>query len=581
MSWLSFVYSEIEMMRSSRVLAGLVALLGMVGMGFSAAAQTVSFESLLRELVDRDAILKYPNPAYTAKQAASGDPKSTSPSDAATWFANDDQNHFVRIDDNPAVDGGKEYVLLDVEGPGAIVRIWSANPPENTTLRIYTDGSTTPALEVPMQNFMNGRWKVAEPLSSLKARGYSSYIPLPYAKHVKVTTDKDKFYYHINYRTYPAGTPVQSITLADFDKSKSLIDEVQAGLLDPRRPFLDPKEGLTKEIFELAPGKTRSLELPPGPAAVRYIAMGVRIPDESPSQRALALQNVVIEGEFDGNKTVWAPLAAFFGGGVGHSKYEDWYRTMHPGNYLHSRFVMPYKSVGKLKLTNTGKNTYTCVMNIVTKPFAKWDDKTMYFHAAWNYEHPIHTKENAGTKDYNFVEITGKGIFFGDNLCVMNPLPEWWGEGDEKIYVDGEAFPSHFGTGTEDYYGYAWGSNELFEHPFHAQVRCDGKDLGNNWGYTSLTRTRSLDAIPFSKSFKFDMEVWHKKECDVAYGSMVYFYAEPGATINIKPMPEASGQPILPPPAPPGAAKPPAPATPPPPAVPAPAPAPVGPPTQK
>ena len=32
----------------------------------------------------------------------------------------------------------------------------------------------------------------------------------------------------------------------------------------------------------------------------------------------------------------------------------------------------------------------------------------------------------------------------GDTLCIVNPVKAWWGEGDEKIYVDGEAFPSHF-----------------------------------------------------------------------------------------------------------------------------------------
>lgn len=32
----------------------------------------------------------------------------------------------------------------------------------------------------------------------------------------------------------------------------------------------------------------------------------------------------------------------------------------------------------------------------------------------------------------------------------------WWGEGDEKLFVDGEKFPSTFGTGSEDYVGYAW-----------------------------------------------------------------------------------------------------------------------------
>ena len=46
----------------------------------------------------------------------------------------------------------------------------------------------------------------------------------------------------------------------------------------------------------------------------------------------------------------------------------------------------------------------------------------------------------------------------------------WWGEGDQKIFVDGESFPSTFGTGTEDDYGYAYGSNRPFAGPYHAQT---------------------------------------------------------------------------------------------------------------
>jgi hypothetical protein len=141
-------------------------------------------------------------------------------------------------------------------------------------------------------------------------------------------------------------------------------------------------------------------------------------------------------------------------------------------------------------------------------------------------------------KDWNYVEIKGKGLFVGDTLSVINPVSNWWGEGDEKIYVDGEPFPSHFGTGTEDYYGYAWCCNEPFLAPFHGQPRCDGLAHGNNWGHTTISRVRALDAIPFTSSFRFDMEVWHWKECEVGYGCATFFYARPGATHNRPPLPE-------------------------------------------
>ncbi len=52
-------------------------------------------------------------------------------------------------------------------------------------------------------------------------------------------------------------------------------------------------------------------------------------------------------------------------------------------------------------------------------------------------------------------------------LHIWNPKGGWWGEGDEKFFVDGERFPSTFGTGTEDYFGYAWCSEKTFIRAFH------------------------------------------------------------------------------------------------------------------
>ncbi|MFA7174788.1 MAG: DUF2961 domain-containing protein [Kiritimatiellia bacterium] len=61
------------------------------------------------------------------------------------------------------------------------------------------------------------------------------------------------------------------------------------------------------------------------------------------------------------------------------------------------------------------------------------------------------------------------------------------------MYVDGEAFPSHFGTGTEDYYGYAWSRLEYFEAPFHAQPSGAGN---NKPGMSVNSRYRLLGDIP-------------------------------------------------------------------------------------
>jgi hypothetical protein len=134
-------------------------------------------------------------------------------------------------------------------------------------------------------------------------------------------------------------------------------------------------------------------------------------------------------------------------------------------------------------------------------------------------------------RDWTFVECKGQGVFVGDALAVANPVKAWWGEGDEKIYVDGEKFPSHFGTGTEDYFGYAWGSNVPFQHAYHNQPRADGPA---SYGQISLNRWHILDCIPFNSSFKFDLEVWHwNANCKLSFAATSYWYARPGGADSV------------------------------------------------
>lgn len=128
----------------------------------------------------------------------------------------------------------------------------------------------------------------------------------------------------------------------------------------------------------------------------------------------------------------------------------------------------------------------------------------------------------------------------GDTLTIFNRTGRWWGEGDEKIYVDGETFPSHFGTGTEDYYGYAWCMGNPFSAPFIAQPEGGGNVRP---GFTVNDRYRSLDAIPFAKSLKLDMEVWHAAKTKIDYAPATFFYLRPGGKSNIEPDPKAAAEP--------------------------------------
>lgn len=516
----------------------------------AAAGEAVTLHSLLEEMVDRDAVARWPQPAYTCRQASSYDRRSKTPADANGWFANTDNmdgsGASLRWEE---VAGRRECVLADVEGPGAIVRFWSGGQQPKGALRFYLDGAASPVIEAPMQELMSGKLFVPTPLAILNAgNALNLYLPVPYAKRCKITYDEGQpgkpnapppgRWYNIEYRTYPAGTSVKSFTMADLEAAKPSVERVCETLRQPPVP-VDGKAGSLDQTIE--PGKEASVELPSGPAAVRFIE-GMLI-GVAPDQVEQALRSIVLRATFDGEETIWCPLGDFFGSGTGLNALSSWHRSVAKEGTMSCRWVMPYEKSGRLSLLNLGKQKVGVKLNGIVGPW-KWDERSMHFHAAWRQQFPIPTRP---FQDWNYVEITGQGVYLGDTLSVMNPVRDWWGEGDEKIWVDGEGFPSHFGTGSEDYYGYAWGAPALFQGPFCNQVRCDGP---GNQGHTVVTRTRALDAIPFTKSLKVDMEVWHWKDCQVAYAVASYWYARPGAKSNRGPLPDEAARPIPQPPQP-------------------------------
>jgi len=118
---------------------------------------------------------------------------------------------------------------------------------------------------------------------------------------------------------------------------------------------------------------------------------------------------------------------------------------------------------------------------------------------------------------------------------IANPSRYWWGEGDEKFFVDGERFPSTFGTVTEDYFGYAWADPNAFSSPYHAQPQCDGPE---NFGYTCLDRFHVHDMVPFQTSFLFDLEIWHWRDVYMDYATTAFWYGRPEAPSGLPPVPD-------------------------------------------
>lgn len=490
-------------------------------------AEPVDFQTLLDEIVDRDELPKLPVNDYKLGQTSSYDRRSKSPSQG--WYANGDGSGFVRVETNQ---GRTERVLMDEQGPGAIVRFWSTYLTwefGDGILRFYFDGATTPSIEGRLTDIIHGTHLVDGVLAQSTGgflenehilAGRNLYLPLPYESGCKVTYEgnDNPFYYAINFRKYVDGTEVRTFSMDDLRRHKATLASVQNSLKDNPTVTSGAELSSVGDVV-LAAGSSHMLSVRGG-NAIRQVLLELDAEDYRQ-----ALRSTVLGIEFDGKQTVWVPVGDFFGTGYELSPYESRYHKVTSDGRLLCRWVMPFQSKAQVTIYNLGKQTVHIKNLSVHHAPWNWDERSLYFHAGWRL---YSEAPSAKGRDTNYQILHGRGKYVGDSLAVFNAVSgnegqPWWGEGDEKIYVDGETFPSNFGTGTEDYYGYAWVGCTPFSHPFLAQPRAQGN---RGPGLTVNNRWRLLDAIPFHSSFRIDMEIWHwANDVTVDYAPTTFWYA--------------------------------------------------------
>lgn len=509
----------------------------------------VSIESLLEEMINRSCITQFPDQAYRLNQFSSYDRGSSSPGEDG-WFANEDYTQFLGMD---SLRGRREFVLFNHSGPGAIVRWWMTFAGEGSydgTIRIYLDSSEEPIIEDKVLKVLSGQLLAGEPLSTSVSpetdyyqRGHNLYLPIPYSQSCKITYECDSIklgetrstpsiYYNINYRSYQKGTKIESLSLTGLANAKLLIKEVNDALdseFEEKSPYFEA-EGT------LEPGTSLRTIITEANSAIT--GLSIKLNAENINQ---ALRSTILEISYDSIRTVWVPIGDFFGTGFSLRESKTWYSSVSADTVLTCKWIMPFKRDVLVRILNFGDQDIYCRLSGDISDY-KWHNNSMYFGSAWHEYNRIQTAGdsrvggNDNHIDINYVDIEGKGIYAGDAVTVYNTVDAWWGEGDEKIYVDEEKFPSSIGTGTEDYYGYAWCRPEPFSHPFIAQPTGEGNF---NPGITVNIRYRSLDAIPFESRISSNIELWHWVPAIMNYALTSWFYILPGYDINIKPDIEA------------------------------------------
>jgi hypothetical protein len=501
---------------------------------YAAGGEKLTYVDLISRLTDLERLATLPVPGEKCQQWSSYDRRSKY--DKATgeyvgWFANGDGGGIIRKE-------GNQSVFAEMEGPGVIWRIWSALAKDGH-VRIYLDGAAEPAVDLPFLGYFNRQYEpfTRPALVHETARGQNCYVPIPYQKSCKITAEGDwGAYYHFTYTTYPKGTIVPTFKRQLSPSESKALDKANELLTRSQTTPIYRGRGETSlmTVVKVVANSTATVHHFRGTRAIVSIHLDMDLPESDEDRDVLRELSLRISWDGEAQPSVWAPLGDFFGTAPGVNKYKSLPLGMTmSGFYCH--WYMPFKNSALMELTNDGDKEREVTLMIRHAPLTKPIETLGRFHAKWHRDAFLPKepgRDSPGCVDWTMLKTEGRGRFCGVMLHVWNPRGGWWGEGDEKFFVDGEKFPSTIGTGSEDYFGYAWCNPTLFQNCYHNQTISM-----NNKGHVSVNRWHITDNIPFQKSFEAAIEKYYPNSRPTLYAATTYWYQATGQADPYKPVP--------------------------------------------
>ncbi len=287
-----------------------------------------------------------------------------------------------------------------------------------------------------------------------------------------------------------------------------------------------------------------------GAGCIRHIWMTTSCKDEE------YLRKIVLRMFWDGEKnpSVETPLGDFFG--VGHALAN--YFVSLPLNMIRPKgrgtqagmncfFPMPFSNGAKIEVENQCDVPLDALFYYIDyEEYKRLEGDYGRFHCQWRRENPTkavkwpkkkgellsnstNEKNITGDDNYVMLDAKGRGHYVGcvlhvDNIGAFTQNYNWFGEGDDMIFIDGEKWPpSLHGTGTEDYFCSAWGYGcGEYSAPYHGiSLAGDPIESSGKW---SQYRFHIEDPVHFKKSIRVTIEHGHANNQSNDYSSTAYWY---------------------------------------------------------
>lgn len=285
-------------------------------------------------------------------------------------------------------------------------------------------------------------------------------------------------------------------------------------------------------LRNIEPGQRVVLAEMEGPGVVRHIWCTVL---ES-VHRWLALR---VYYDDMAEASINVPLGDFFANGLdGRALISSQPITVAPKGGMNSYWPMPFRKRIRIEVTNEGPERINELFYQVDYTLEDVADESALLHATWRRgtttrDHPEHVILDAAT---------GRGHYVGTYLVWAQLSTGWWGEGEVKFFIDGDTDPTICTTGTEDYFGGAWGfvmdhQRDMRPRAYSAPylgypqiVHADARKFGPRPAQHALYRWHIPDPVHFEQDMRVTVQalgwwpggVYQPLEDDIA--STAYYY---------------------------------------------------------
>jgi D-arabinan exo alpha-(1,3)/(1,5)-arabinofuranosidase (non-reducing end) len=281
-----------------------------------------------------------------------------------------------------------------------------------------------------------------------------------------------------------------------------------------RRVSSYDRSGGNRDSIVIAAGATAVLADVAGPGAVHHIWTTI-------AAEPFYGRKIVLRIYWDGEATpsVEAPVGDFFG--VGHGLNRNFsslpITDSSEGRARNCYWVMPFGRSCRITATNEGARPVDAFYYYIDyRELPDIPAGTPYFHAHYRQEFPPDP-----ARDYQILEAEGAGHYVGCVMSVLQRAMGWWGEGDDRMRIDGEDAPSLHGTGSEDYFSDAWGMRESRGLFYGCPLQEEDFQAGSK---ATVYRFHIPDPVTFKTSIAVTIEHGHANDRADLLSSVAYWY---------------------------------------------------------